>query len=857
MSGQEEKAQKQKPIPSPRWLWVYFALTGIEGLFAFIAAILIPSDPGHLFGYSLQRLGLFAIIAGFSLFLGGMAFKTWHNHIQAEHLSNWLTRLTSGPGFYVYVVACFLGSGLGLATLLWPGYKMPENFLAYYHRLLPAIVWGTLAALQTLALLLIWRGIPDLSQIYKKNSRPTVVSILLVFALGVWILWSRMGIERVYGFWQDPGAPILMLQAVTGWGIVVLALLGGYLLQKFFPHVSWSRYLRGNVNIYIAIIIWLVACLVWWAEPMQPTYFAPRPTAPNFEYYPNSDAALYDYIGQKVLIGEGLSNQSQTKPIYAFILAISHLVAGQDYMQVVSVQIAFLALIPALVFVLASQISDRYAGILAATLVIFREKNAIAIGHKVLVAHAKLMMSDLPALMGVLALAALSAFWLARPAQRRAWPVAVGGLLGLFMLLRNQTTLFLVLLIGVSAIVLFRRWRLWVESTLLIALGLVFSLTPLVLRNYHRTGHLVLMESAFYQEFLLDEYRQAVGIPTGDIGATEADTDTLALLRVIADHPVPFTQYVLGHFFHSQIESIVYLPGTFVLDDLLTYVKRMPFWDGWDGRLPAESIPIFILNLLIIAWGVGTAWERSRHLIWVPLSLSMGYAFSAAIAGFSGWRFILPADWISVLFYSIGLTQVARITLTPFIPVWVEDNHQGVERQGKLNWHSVMKLGLACSFVPILIWGADLIPQRYPEKDSREVFALYRTLVDDNDENLVRAKDIEVFLEQESAIAIHGRALYPRYYGRNQGLGVTTGLPQYHYKPYGRIGFQLINAQNWGVVLPLIESPASFPNASDVIVIGCDRGKTIQALIVLVRGEDTVLVRSPWPEPTCPLLEPE
>ena len=40
----------------------------------------------------------------------------------------------------------------------------------------------------------------------------------------------------------------------------------------------------NRVDLLVAILLWLVAALMWWSEPLAPTYFAPTPRAPRNPY---------------------------------------------------------------------------------------------------------------------------------------------------------------------------------------------------------------------------------------------------------------------------------------------------------------------------------------------------------------------------------------------------------------------------------------------------------------------------------------------------------------------------------------------------------------------------------------------
>ena len=80
---------------------------------------------------------------------------------------------------------------------------------------------------------------------------------------------------------------------------------------------------------------------------------------------------------------------------------------------------------------------------------------------------------------------------------------------------------------------------------------------------------------------------------------------------------------------------------------------------------------------------------------------------------------------------------------------------------------------------------------------------------------------------------LRGRAIYPRYYAAGEGepQSAKTG---YAAAPQARLVFFLLGQTNSLVVLDLPQSPAFFPNAADVTLIGLPRKGYLQAEAVLV-----------------------
>ena len=78
-------------------------------------------------------------------------------------------------------------------------------------------------------------------------------------------------------------------------------------------------------------------------------------------------------------------------------------------------------------------------------------------------------------------------------------------------------------------------------------------------------------------------------------------------------------------------------------------------------------------------------------------------------------------------------------------------------------------------------------------------------------------------------------------------------MASYTPRDYSRLGFTLIGPAPRQVVLRLSAAPSYFPNASDVLVLGCSRGDYLEAyLVVILDASDELLVRSPLEGWTCP-----
>jgi len=104
-----------------------------------------------------------------------------------------------------------------------------------------------------------------------------------------------------------------------------------------------------------------------------------------------------------------------------------HILAGQNYELITTIQVGVLAFILVIVFLLTKTLSNRVAGVMAALLVIFREVNALSLSNVIQISHSNLLVSDVFS-MGLMALLIwLLVLWLKNPDRHRLLPLVIGG----------------------------------------------------------------------------------------------------------------------------------------------------------------------------------------------------------------------------------------------------------------------------------------------------------------------------------------------------------------------------------------------------------------------------------------------
>jgi hypothetical protein len=240
-------------------------------------------------------------------------------------------------------------------------------------------------------------------------------------------------------------------------------------------------------------------------------------------------------------------------------------------------------------------------------------------------------------------------------------------------------------------------------------------------------------------------------------------------------------------------------------------------------------LPIAI-NLGLIAIGLGWIWRRHGWLGLVPLGVHLLYNFSTALARVSGWRLNLPVDWALILYYSAGLAQLslwAWQLISRKVPSVDPPKKPARPQNAKPeNWQ---RLAVALLCIGLLLPMTELaIPSRYDDLSSADAVQAWSA----SPLAAKSALDMDAFLAQPGAVALNGRALWPRYYAG--GAGEPGGQwPAYNAQPVARLGFLLAGPLGTQVVLPLTFAPSAFPNASDVIVYGCEQQGYVRAIAVL------------------------
>ncbi|MEX2160745.1 MAG: hypothetical protein WD751_02430 [Anaerolineales bacterium] len=832
------------------------AFTLLAALEAMGAIGLIFSAPSE--GSSAWLLGLsparWLLLAALLVIAASFAVLYWLNlkgHKVWQSIEKRILAAVAHPVLYAVIIGAALLLSVLSFYLCILTYKFTDEFVhAWLLRLFPALAWLLLFSLQTLVFAPLLRA--SKSEAFNiKAWLPGGYALVVIAAVALFMWGTGLGLQPDRAGWDTPGVPLLATQVLlASFGAGLLYLLLIFIERRF----GWQL---SRVDLIAAFVLWVLAIWIWQAQSLTPTFFSPTPRAPNFEYYPQSDAATHDLSAQSLLVGEGFNDVIE-KPLYSFFLAILHTLAGQGYLNVVAVQIVVLALFPAILFLLGSQLHHRLTGLLLALAVILREQNAIALSGDINVSHSKLLMTDLPAALGMALLTLLVLRWFQADRRDLRWPLWVGGALGLLLLLRSQTLIFLPVALILAFCQAGKILRIRLQYAGLLLLGFLLAALPWMFRNYQYTGQFGYSQplQALYlaKQYSLTPELGDPGFPEGTPVSDYVSLGFSKVAQFTLTYPGEVARFVVAHFFHNEVSALLALPMRFDLTDKIvtfynlrpywlgaedrlwseccsldTYVSDTPYWQNWDGQIPNDAWLPLAFNLTVVAIGVGAAWRKTGWLVLVPLGVHVLYNLSTAVARVSGWRLILPVDWVLTLFYCAGLAQ---LTLWGWSYLF-ESRQAKAEKRARPRPTSRRQQRLPQWAAAILLAGlllpvAELaVPARFPVLDAATAQAQWET----SDLAQMTGLNLQGFLGQPGAKAIWGRALYPRFYAT--GVGESGGESASNPLPFSRMAFRVVGPMRDQVALPLAAPPGFFPNAVDVLVLGCSEETYFRAAAVV------------------------
>lgn len=872
---------------------------------------------------STYQISLLAILVFISIFLVCLLGLLWKNQTLASGMIENIQSFMSKKGNWGWVLIINNLVFLVSIYLITLSTNINEPFAAGIlskTRLIHFYIVGITVTINAL-LLISYAHIKSTASLLLNSAFFITLGFSIIIIIGwFWVVNNNLEqVSQITG-WNPLGAPVLETQVFFAWLIGTLILL---LSSLFSRNTASSRCRKAISNwkfdLLVIVLLWGAAIILWQTTPIAPNWFLSEKRAPNFEYYPNSDAVIYDTTAQDQLVGEGfrvLGAPYVRRPLQALMLSLIHAWGGQDYDNYIVYQVIILALIPPLFYLLARLLHNRVSGIIIALLILFREKNSIALAGNITTSNAKVLLSDMLTFLTVMIFVIAATYWVKRIAKPGLAPLLAGGALGLPILIRPETGSYAFILFIIIGIGLFsqKNFKLFLQSSLLFTLGLGCILTPWIVRNYLKTGSIYIDSPYFLYEIIEQRYinPEKNTLPSTETGKSETElykseardnspsfeltansvSNTITALAtpspeeeyietvkqktwvLLKDNPSEIIRFSISHYLNSQLQTFLVLPNTIrPVESLISlvghkdlerfskeccsaigYIRRLPYWRKWNGNIPSDAFFLLTLNIIIFSFGVNVAWQRYRWAGLFPIFVSFMHFWVNAFFRNSGGRYILPIDWIGIFYYGIGLTSLTANMINLI--------------QDRISHYPLKTPENTCSFaerIPksgkilmsiVLLSGLGLFLPLYEMNPSQQYSDTTRLQMLDTllDSPSLDPDEKQTLLDflASGGDVLLGRALYPRYYPKD--LGEPGSTNPFMPRNFSRVSFYLAGPKSEFIIIPKLEKIKNFPNASDVLVFTCPEPDPLAVALFESNSVQQIIWRSPLPDQlVCPL----
>ncbi len=850
------RGEKKGAIP------LFFLLNALEGLFVVFSLLENPSEISKnvFWGFSLQK-GLFALLnLLIALFLFWIGFYTRKNSDANKKASAWIE---TSYGF-LFPFSFFCSVVFFTLVFLIPEYRFGD-YLGYFQQTYSTLFWFAAMSVQAFIFLFFIR-----KRASRENSLlvPKIfLSIFFVLA-GLWFFIAKTGLGVLPDdrYWNETGVPLLNGQVL--WS-ALLTITFFYGFRYLFRHPSQLLHnLAKKKDIIIFLCLWGVAAFFWAREPLPRNFFAVGPYPPLGQYFPYADSMIFDLGGQFALIGQGLFNGAFIdRALLSGLLAIFHLLVGQNYESIILFQTLIFSLLPSLLYLLGTRLHSRLFGVFLALLFIFKGINAIAASTLLITVHPKFILTEFITSILLVIFTLGFVVWY-QSDNRHSILILMGGALGLGIMLRTHLLVFFVLFIFFVLLKYKHHWKKNVIAIAILTGAFFITIAPWMWRSNEVAGVPFFFLNSFRGVM---EHRYSTQ-PSDVLSSTvlsqkslsntssrylvresERLRDKFPLQNDAVQYPFSdnFVLITVNHFMHNLVTSFFMLPTTPVFHDLRhTLQDAYPYWnkqgEPWnDGRLMFFEKTGVAWNLFLLSLGFYVVWKRVGVSASIPLLVFLFYHAANAVARTSGGRYLVPVDWVLIFYYAAGLIQVvsffigflggdyAKKNFSPTATIKTESGYTFSWRKNVLMVLPFFLLVLAITVID------QAVPQRYPDLSAQEI--IHSELVENSPFSI---DELEAFVNERSAEVLFGRGLYPRFYKADQGEALAI-YDTFIARDFSRLTLTVIgNFGEIGVVLPKDDIPDYLSNASDVLVFGCSvsNGHYIDGILMLVFDDGKTLV---------------
>ena len=879
-----------------RIICLIFGLAGFEAILGIIQVFISSGEINRPFVSSFSFIEV-GIILWLGVAIGALCLFIYTLRNKAGFLLEKIQKVKENKE------KCALLTGLlmeiGLITLVFIVFSSAPfwgKLSGYIIRLQPFLAWVLFVDIETL---IAWILIVRTGEVIKPlrftaGVKAGLFSIFIFCLLWYGIVGTGFGIGTDHDAVRAPTVFISFQQLLFAAMMTFQVELVDYFAKMQMRDSSYVKFKKYFYRITLAAL-WLCAVVIWYNEPMRAGFNVSGPYPPKGDYIPASDSGRFDYPGQTAIIGEGLNNhQYIDNPLYVFFVMLLRLIGGQEFNRMILLQICVLAFIPIILCEIGKTLYDPAAGVLAAFLVILREANMIHYSADTWMAPVKTLMTE-PFITLLLALFCLMLMkWLShKTGFGLRYLILAGGILGLSTLVRANSWFLLPL----ALMVIFFKTKLRIRGAIKHAFwfGLAFmaAIFPWMIRSELTINTPFYMWFKFQHSVMEERYNPiaaaqntATDLATAPaiIGLTPtlilentlpAPTQAEIALAVPTQAETPMIPQaglseppkfmrigtvISEHFLFNFVNCSQLLP-TFLPNSTPGSLVIFPtsVFSEWK-QFPLQTISLaffsFFLVLLLIASGIGVAWERMRWAGMVPICYFLTYSAGTAVAISSGSRFSQPIEWVVLLYFALGCAVVMKVFLHPCFVIAGrigKDDSELVNGEKAEPPVGLIKYVFLFLLIGSLLPLSDIVFPRQFNKKTKEELVSEIDLKQIVDVTGYQNNAVVDYLKNPSSNVYEGKIIYTRY--QEPGMGSSLYGEDVVIKDYSRIDFYLIGAEGQLVQgsLPVDEPwPEIYLSGKTAVVIGCNSMNHFDVLVITIPKEEISIGRSAQVTIECP-----
>ena len=207
-----------------------------------------------------------------------------------------------------------------------------------------------------------------------------------------------------------------------------------------------------------------------------------------------------------------------------------------------------------------------------------------------------------------------------------------------------------------------------------------------------------------------------------------------------------------------------------------TAITAQPLWDLkypkplWLSELSFENLVMLLINLLMVVTGIILVYQKWGIPGLTPLLIQIGYFLGNAAAMTSGERYLLPVNWVTLMYYCIALVALSNSLFHILLPnQWPAAFRTPLNltkpSSTQVTGTSIRQISIilgAFLIIGIVPYAVDFLPDRLPQESNGQVNATAYKLI--SKQTTLNTKAWQNFLASQSAAVIQGKAYHPRIY---------------------------------------------------------------------------------------------